>query len=497
LVVAESADGDRVRYKMLEPVRQYAEEKLEKSGEANNVRHRHAAFFLALAEEAEPELWGPEEPTWLQRLEVEHDNLRAALTWVLERGEAELGLRLAGALRWFWTERGYTSEGHRWSELVLARDEGRASATARVKVLEAVGWLALDLGDLNRTEAIAREGIKLSEETGVRGSLAASFFDMLGMLANIRGENQRAASLFEEGLVLNREAGDKRGLTFSLFNLGVVALDRGEHVRAKELFEESRTLCRMLGDVRSLPKYSYALGYECLLQGDYERATELFEEAVAMCRERGRMSGLNDALDKLGWAELARGNPERAKTLYKESLALCVELDDRWIAPESLEGLACIAGAEGESERAAKLFGAARMLQETLGYHQPPAVRALREPYLAAARSRLDESLWKMAFAEGKDMAFEEAVEYALSDEEEPFPTASPVPEEPSIGRQPIGLTRREREVATLVARGLSNRRIAKELFVSERTIENHVAKILKKLSLSSREQVATRLDDH
>lgn len=488
LVVAEPTAEDGVRYRMLEPVRQYALHKLEESGEVEAVKHSHAEHFLALAEGAEPRLWGSEESAWLQRLEAELDNLRTAFSWALEREEPELGLRLAGALRWFWSERGYNGEGLEWSERVLVKDRGRASEMARAKVLDAAGWLAVDLGDLNRAEAIAREGIRLSEETGVRGGLAASFFDMLGMMASMRGDYARAVKLLEEGLVLNREAGDNRGLTFSLFNLGDVASDRGEHERAMELYEEAGALCRVSGDMRSLPKYSYRLGYECLIQGDYERATQLFQEAVDMCREQGQKGGLDDALDKLGWVELARGNHERAKALFKESLVLCVELDDKWIAPENIEGLACIAGARAETERAARLFGSAEALREAVGYQHMPEEDALRTPYLAMARSQLDEASWEEAWAEGRAMSMEQAIDYALSDEKHTSPI-SPVPERSPAGEQ-SGLTSREREVANLVARGLTNRQIAGELSLSEHTVITHVRNILKKLNLHSRTQL-------
>ena len=143
-MVAETTRIGGVRYRMLEPVRQYAREKLEEGGEAEEVRRRHASFFLALAEEAEPRLRGPEDMEWLERLEAEHDNLRAALSWALEQRESnELGLRLAGALWPFWEARGYYGEGHSWLEQMLARGS-QASAAARTKALEGEGWLIFD-----------------------------------------------------------------------------------------------------------------------------------------------------------------------------------------------------------------------------------------------------------------------------------------------------------------------------------------------------------------
>jgi DNA-binding CsgD family transcriptional regulator len=170
---------------------------------------------------------------------------------------------------------------------------------------------------------------------------------------------------------------------------------------------------------------------------------------------------------------------------------LCRELGVKLIAAESLEGLACLAGAGSSVEREARLFGAAWTLHEMVGYHQISAQRALREPYLTIARSQLDEATWEAAFTEGKAMTLEEAVEYALS-EEEHDPSANPLSLVEPVDEPLSNLTRREREVAALVARGLTNRQVAQELSISERTAANHVTKILKKLGLSSRTQIAS-----
>jgi DNA-binding NarL/FixJ family response regulator len=191
----------------------------------------------------------------------------------------------------------------------------------------------------------------------------------------------------------------------------------------------------------------------------------------------------------LGSAALSGGDLERAKAVLAESLALSKEVGDKDSTSASLEGLACVAGARGEAARSATLFGAARALHEAIGYQQTLDERALRIPYLTAARSQLSEAAWEVAFAEGQAMSFEEAVEYALL-AEELSPPALPKSEQQSTGAHQPDLTRREKEVATLVSQGLTNRQIAKELVLSERTVENHVANILKKLGLHSREHV-------
>jgi tetratricopeptide (TPR) repeat protein len=157
-----------------------------------------------------------------------------------------------------------------------------------------------------------------------------------------------------------------------------------------------------------------SLGDEYLLEGNLGRATELNEEAVELYRKRGRRGLLQIALDNLGWAALIRGDHQKAEALHEESLVLCRELGDKLIGLESIEGFACAAGAGGAAERAARLLGAAEALREAAGYQQATRARSLREPYLAAARSQIDETAWTTAWEEGRSMTFEKAVAYAL-----------------------------------------------------------------------------------
>ena len=491
LVVAEAAEEGGVRYRMLEPVRQYALDKLEESDEAEEARRRHAEFFLGLAEETETEMKGPEQVPWLDRLEAEHDNVRGALSWALERGGPELGLHLAVAFWWFWEARGYFGEGRRWLEQALAK--GSRASSARAKALDGVGWLALELGDVDRAVAAAEEGLKLRAQLELEASVSASLLRLQGITAEIRGDYERATELSRESLALGREAEDKLTVVWSLLNLGRVSSDQGDHERATQFYEEGLALCRESGYTTPLPNFLSALACEFLLQGDQERATTVNSEATALVRKQGANLGGHSRipwpLERLGWAAFLRGDQERAKTWHEENLRLSQKLGNKLIAPGSLEGLACAVGTKGEAERAAKLFGAAQALREAVGYPQPPSERAVQEPYLVAARSRLEET-WEAALAEGRAMELEEAVEYALSEDDSSM-IASRTPEQTSSTARPSALTRREQEVAKLVARGLTNRQIAEELVLSERTVENHVRNILKKLNLSSRSEVA------
>jgi len=495
LVVTETIrEGGTVRYRLLEPIRQYAREKLQHCGESEAAKRAHAEYFLALAEEAEPELFGPREAEWFDRLEVEHDNFRAALSWTIEQGENETALRLAAALWQFWFARGYSDEGQRWLEQALSED-GQESAAARAKALEALAWLADVQEDMERAEAAAKEGLRLSEGAGVDGSLAASLRSVLGEVAATRGDHERAKELYEESLALYQKVGDRRFVTRVLVLLGNLSIERGDYEQAKELYEESVASARELGEETGIGVALGALGYVFLLEGEQGRAKALFEEAEALLRQRGHRGFLIGAIDNLGWAALLRGDHERARGYYEESFTLCKELGDKLIASESLEGVACIIGAKGDAERAARLFGAALALREVVGYHHTPEEDAWREPYLAAARSQVGEEPWEEALAQGRAMSMEEAIEYALSTEESFATTPSTTTDKSSPSSKPehlAGLTSREVEVLRFVALGMTSAQIAKELFLSPRTVETHIASIYHKLGVTSR-AAATR----
>jgi predicted ATPase/class 3 adenylate cyclase len=408
----EEGVEEEPRFVLLETIREYARERLELSGEAAEIRRLHAEYFLALAEQGESKLREPEEVAWLERLDVEHDNMRAALSWTLQSEEAELGMRLARALWRFWWMRGHYGEGRRWLEEALTKD-GRAPA-ARAKALEAVGWLADDQGDIDRAVAAAEEGLRISARAKIESGVTLSFLRILGSAAYVRGDHDQAARLYEESLTLSREAKDDRSVASSLLQLGNVSGDRGDHEEAREFYKEGLVLSRELDDKALLASALISVGAEYLLQGDHEQGAMLNEEAAGLYRERGNRGGLQYALDNLGWAALMRGNLQQAEALHRESLALSRQLGDKLVAAEALEGLACSASARGEAERVARLFGAAETLREAVGYRQEPREHALRKPYLAAARPRLSEAKWQAAWAEGRRLGFEEAIAYAL-----------------------------------------------------------------------------------
>jgi predicted ATPase/DNA-binding SARP family transcriptional activator/DNA-binding CsgD family transcriptional regulator len=458
LVALEEDEHDgAVRYTMLEPVRQYAREKLRESGEEDAVQGRHAGFFLAMAEEAELEISGLDQETWLKRLEREHANLRGALAWALDPSDSrepsehhtQLGLRLAGALGRFWGVYG-PGEGRGWLEKGLARG-GAVPKPALAKALYEAGWIEL-----------------------------------------FQGNYHRAIALLEEGLVLFRELGDRRGVATSLVNLGFAALHLGDKERASVLRQELEALRTEPLERWTLAWLTTFLGLSALYEGDYERSGALATESLAIYRELGDKRGISLCHIDLGFIELIRGNHEPAAGLLEESVRVLRGSEDKFCLAYGIFGLAAVATARAEPDRAARLWGAAEGLREEIGVVSLTQLELQAYGYegrVSAARSMLgDEGTWEGAFAQGKAMSAEEAVEYALSQE-----GVLAAPESTPADRSTDdSLTRREREVAELLARGLTNRQIASNLHLSERTIENHVSNILRKLGLASRAQVAT-----
>jgi predicted ATPase/Tfp pilus assembly protein PilF/transcriptional regulator with XRE-family HTH domain len=456
----EDADGE-TRVVLLETIREYGLERLAGSGELEALRERHLDWCLALAEGAEPLLRGSEQGQWLERLDAEHDNLRAALAWARERGAGEQGLRLAGTLWRFWEIRGYLSEGRGWLESMLAAGTGgSAPATARARSLNGAGTLAFAQGEYGRAVALHEEALAIRRTLGDTHGIAASL-NNLGNVAHVQGEYGRAAALHEESLALKRELGDTRGISASLNNLGNVAHQQGDYGRAAALYEESLALDRSLGDQRGIADSLNNLGGVAYAQGEHGRAVALYEESLALDRELGDQQGIANSLHTLGDVAHQQGDYGRAAALYEESLALFRELGDRWGIAESLiglgrvafrqgdhgraaallaealllgrdigarrwvttslEGLAWVAGARGRPDQAARLGGTAAALREAQGVPLPPEERGSHDQAVQAMRAALGEEGFAAAWAAGRALPLEEAIALALEGDE---PTA-------------------------------------------------------------------------
>ncbi len=413
----ESPEGEP-RFVMLETVHEFAREKLGESAEAEEIKRVHAQYFLTLAEEAYPELKGANQLQWLERLEAEHDNMRAALSWASERKEVEVVLRLGGALSWFWSVRGYHSEGRRWLEEALAID-GRGLPESRAMALAGIGWPAFEQGDYDRAQEACEEGLELlAHEAREASEAKLSLLACLGSMAWEREDYRRATELYEESLALSQEMRDSWWLASALSNLAMVSHSRGDSERATELYEKSMDLFRELGDKQSLAIGLNNLAMLVYSQGDLGRAAQLTEEGVALQRELGNRAGVSVGLYNLGWMALLQDDLGRAADLYRESLSLSWELGLNPLVQMALEGFACVAGAKGDAERAALLWGAAQALHETKSIPRDTDFLAEADARISAVRLGMGEEEWEEALRKGRAMTLDEAVSYALEEEE-------------------------------------------------------------------------------
>jgi predicted ATPase/class 3 adenylate cyclase len=372
LVLAEEQGGE-ARYRLLETVRQYAQDRLLEAGEAEAVRDRHRDWFLELVERAEPKLERSEQVVWFERLEQEHDNLRAALSWSqADARGVDAGLRLGAPLFQLWLKRGHIREGRERLTGLLA--QSHTPTSARAKALCAVGYLASAQGDYDQA----------------RGSM-------------------------EESLALSRRLGDKRGIAIALGHLGRVAHAQGDYPGATTFLEESRALFEELGRESGLPcPVAATLADIARDQGDDRRARELYEQGLAPARARGDRHAAAYPLRGLAHLCRARGDFEEAEALFKESLALVWELKDQRCACLGIEGLARATAGHGRAERAARLFGIAEALRELVGTRLLPTERAAYEQDLASVHAELGEEAFAAAWAEGSSMSLEQAIAYAL-----------------------------------------------------------------------------------
>lgn len=472
-------DGEP-RFVMLETIREYAQERLAASGESDVVQRRHAAYFRALAERAEPEFQGPDQSTWLARLEADHDNSRAALNWCLgEDGEREIGLRLAASLVPFWEIRGYWNEARRWLEAVL-RDTSGASPATKVKALNGAGMLAFQQGDFPRAAALAEESLSLGRALGDKlGTVGA--LNILGFYACATGDYSRATALGSESLTICQELADPLGIADALHILGLVARDRGDHVQAAALLEESLRLCRALNARWRVAINLTDLGLVLRERGQLARAAALIEEGLQHFRALGHRHGTATAQSHLATVAWHRRQYDRAAALFSDSLILRRGLGEVRGIAVCLVGLAAVACATRQHEKAARLFGAAEGLRDSIGVSLPYFIRGDCDRLVAMTRKHLADA-FQTRWAEGRTMTVDEAGDYAL---------ANMAAIEPAASLPRMLLTRREREVAMLVTQGRTNREIAAALVITEKTAENHVQHILNKLGFRSRAQVA------
>ena len=411
----EGPEGEP-RFVMLETIHEYAREKLQESGEAEVIGRAHTEYFLALAEEAEPELVGTDQVSWMDVLEAEHDNLRAALSRSLEAGDSGSALRIGGALWRFWNVRGHFSEGRRWLTAGLS-GEGAAALSLRARASLGLGYLELRQGDYPRAVEDLEVSHSLYREIGDRrGEAYALCF--LGWIALDRNEFDRAEELLEESLALSRAAGTARDVSVSLNALAMLKVYRGDHERATAMQEECLSLAREAGDVQIIAVLTYNLGFTAAMTGEYERAEAFVREAQALFREVGDRGMAPLASNRLGFLALSQDDPDRAEELCVEAIR---DLQEQAQIPGidfALEILGGVAASRGEIRRAAQLWGAVAGYRDATGAPWIPEERAMIEAHIDAARPRLEEATWREEWEKGRSMTLDQAVEYALEEQE-------------------------------------------------------------------------------
>jgi predicted ATPase len=373
LVLAQIGNG-LARYRLLETVRQYGRERLAQAAEAIEVRNRHQAWCVALAEQAEGQIRGPYQRDWLERLEAEHDNLRAALTWSREDSKgADAMLRITGALLWFWWLRGYLSEARGWYEEAL-KHRGDASSVLLPKIYEGLMHYSWRLGN-----------------------------------------DERAKVLGEEGLAIARQLNDKRSSAYLLANLGIVASRLKALPEAAELYGEAMSLAREIGDKWLESVILSQQGQAARAQGLGDQATSLSEQALALMREVG-----DDAMVAYTHRCLGRlvlpSDYQRAAGYFMDALRSSRDIQFRWIIYESLVGVVGVSAVGRDYCRAARLYGAAEGLRDAIGWRPGPYDQAEDNQGLASTQSAMGESAFAAAWAEGGAMTLEHAIEYALAE---------------------------------------------------------------------------------
>jgi len=497
------------------------------------TRQAHAAYYLQLTEEAEQHLLGAKQVLWLDRLEREQDNVRAALSWLIESGELETALRLGGASWRFWWMRGHLSEGRTVLERML-KDSGAVAPSIQAKAvmgaavltgeqgnwfqaeklceeslrlfrslqdsrgivtsLWMLGHAAITMGKYAVAHTLGEEALSLSQQVNDTWGIATSL-EILTSTAHDEGKYEEARTWGEEYLTYARKAGDTRTTAHAFLMLGVVNFSLGDLVRGHTLLMEGLTLSKEVGDERNIAYALSYLGMVTFLQGDYATAPALFEESLVCAGRVGDREAI--AWVRLGQAILAffQGDYTVAQTQLEECLVILRELDyhNKFLVAFCLEGLGCVATMLGEPVWAIHLWGKAEMVRAAGGPSMPPVVRTIYEQFVDTAHAQLDEQAFVAAWAEGRVMTMEQVL---AAKRATTIPGAIPSTAQPTITKtlpaHPAGLTTREVEVLGLIAQGLTDAQVAEKLVVSPRTVNWHLTSIYSKIQVSSR-SAATR----
>jgi non-specific serine/threonine protein kinase len=482
LVVAQTLRLAEARYSLLETIREYALERLVSSEDWPATHDRHLQCFLKLAEETAPKLIERYQQIWLDWLEVEYANFRAALAWSLESGNIEAGLRIAIALHEFWQKRGDVQEGLDWYEQLLVKADEKVSPVIHANAFASAALLAMMLGNTAATIEYGRKAGALSQATG-KEEQSNLGFALVGLAGSVRaaGDYQTAFDIGERAIQLLRESRDLYRLGRVLIMQAGTAMPLGRYDTVHTLLDEALKLAREAGDTYRIALILNFLGDLARCEQDFVGAKPYYENSLALFRELDAKRGVASVLQNLGHACLHLGEVEHAQVLFMESLALQEAQQNTPGMAECLIGFAAIAVVHNLSAAGVRLLAAAIALGGEHPANVWTATRMEYEGYLALARAKLNEAEFQAEQAVGHALSLEQAIEYAQN---LPLKTAS------ESWKTPDDLTEREREIAILIAQGKSNGEIADELVISKRTVEKHIANILSKLGVTSRAHI-------
>jgi predicted ATPase/DNA-binding CsgD family transcriptional regulator len=474
----EQADGE-TRFGMLETVREFALEQLVKAGEEEVTRAAHAAHYLDFVEQAELALWSTTNQALLDRIETEHDNLRAALSWTIGH-EPTTALRMATGVAAFWSKRCHWSEGRSWLEQALATDAGEG-ATARAAALGRLGALTGELGDFDVARRYLKESLILAEQVGEM-HIAARAQRGLGILASNQSDFAEARTFFEQALAQFRNLRDQPGIARCLNDLGLVADRQGDQDAAIAFEEEALPVARAVGDEWQVCIILGNLGGAYYDRGDYARGEALSLEALDLARQLGDTFGVAVNLYNLGNCVFQLGDAPGAIVRYRESLTMCNELGDRHLATRILDRLGVALHKTGASRAGARLFGAAAALREDIGdtlFAEEDSNLSVR---FLEVREILGDATYDATWESGRSLPIAQATAEALAQADAALLTYRTAP-----AQAQAGLTVREVEVLRLLTDGHADKEIADRLFISARTASSHVAAIIGKLGVDSR----------
>jgi len=441
LVNSLNDDGNAkgLRFGMFEVVREFACDRLRESGEEETTRRKHARYYLDLAQQASPQLSGPDQAVWLTLLEKEHPNIRTALSWALAAGftggsegridRLEMALQFCVALWQFWMYHGHVTEGRDWFKVVFNKITSLVgseevgiiaikgySATLPslwAKALRGAGVLAFQQGDYDVARSMAEQSLILHRELGdIPGVISA--LNGLGSVAQTQGDFTAARHYLLETLQMARQLGDDWRIAILLSNLGVIECELQDFAAARTLHEEALALSQAANDTYAMARALNNLGNVARYQRDHVAARSYLGESLQLQVGLENKRGMAYSLINLGHVARDEGSYEEGLGRYREALALLKEIGDKGIIAECLEGIAGIVGMLGKSSRAVTLFGSASALREAVAVPISPAERPIYEQYLSAAHEEISEEDWLVAWREGQTMSLDDALLLAL-----------------------------------------------------------------------------------